>query len=203
MTHNALIKDIKEHLEYSPETGLFRWKKSGSGRQVGWFAGTPDGSGHLRVAIFGKRYQAHRLAWMIVYETSPRECLDHINGVRGDNRICNLREATHTQNVWNTDWPPGKKGLPRGVDAVGKNKFRARAMINGVMRYTTRFDSAEAAGFAYLQLVQKHRGDFCSRYPLPSHGGDLADPHSFIWLHPSSVAGTEKSTDENRKPQTT
>ncbi len=105
---------VREFLEYDPITGLFCWKhrdrkwfKSG-GTCLYWnrrYAGTPaghTGGGYLNIAIFKAEYRAHRLAWLYVYGEWPHDQIDHVNHVRKDNRIVNLRPASNQENQKNT-----------------------------------------------------------------------------------------------------
>src|SRR5690242_16986610 len=90
---------VREWLHYDPDTGHFTWAK-----QPHWWVPVGESAesmaayGYTGVEFFGRRYFAHRLAWYYVHGRWPREVLDHINRVPGDNRISNLREATHAQN---------------------------------------------------------------------------------------------------------
>jgi hypothetical protein len=54
--------------------------------------------GYVQIKISGKLYHAHRLAWLYVYGYMPEKEIDHINRIRDDNRIANLREATSQLN---------------------------------------------------------------------------------------------------------
>ena len=68
------------------------------------FANTTTGTesrGYLRVNISGERVLSHRLAWLYVYGVWPLE-IDHINGVKDDNRISNLRSVNRQTNLRNT-----------------------------------------------------------------------------------------------------
>ncbi|MDA6380520.1 HNH endonuclease signature motif containing protein [Escherichia coli] len=67
------------------------------------------------IMINGKAYPAHRLAWLIVYGTMPDGFIDHINRVRTDNRISNLRLVTHSENMQNRKIQKNNKSGYRGV----------------------------------------------------------------------------------------
>ena len=56
--------------------------------------------GYLIAYIFRKQYYIHRLIWLYHYGYLPKE-IDHINGIRTDNRIENLREVTTQENARN------------------------------------------------------------------------------------------------------
>ena len=65
-------------------------------------AGSYDKDGYLIVKIKGKQYKAHRLIYALHYGLMPVGVIDHINGIRTDNRIENLRCVTQADNVANT-----------------------------------------------------------------------------------------------------
>lgn len=93
---------LRSVLHYDQETGIFTWKVSTSNRvKVGAVAGCPDGRGYLMIRVQSRLYLAHRLAWLYVSGTWPTDQLDHVNRVRTDNRIENLREVTNKQNGQN------------------------------------------------------------------------------------------------------
>ena len=98
-----LRKIVMERLSYDSRTGLFKWKsRAASNVPKGAKAGTLEkSSGYVRIKISGRKYRAHRLAWLIVYGSFPPDQIDHINGIRHDNRIINLRAVTHAENSRN------------------------------------------------------------------------------------------------------
>jgi HNH endonuclease len=94
---------IAELVSYDPYTGIITRKFSKQpGGPIGSRADGPiDHTGYRRVLVGGKRYAAHRLAWFLTYGVWPPEQVDHINRIRTDNRLCNLRLATRVQNLGN------------------------------------------------------------------------------------------------------
>jgi hypothetical protein len=92
---------LKELLHYDPETGLFRWLVKFSRQQPDGAAGTKDAYGYLLIRVERRLYKAHRLAWLYVHGAWPTKGIDHINRVRDDNRIANLREACQSLNTMN------------------------------------------------------------------------------------------------------
>lgn len=113
---------LQQILEYEPSTGEFRWKvfRNAHGAKQGDIAGGVNAIGYRAICINYKLYAAHRLAWIIMTGSWPSSEIDHINGVRDDNRWVNLREATSSQNkhnrtklVTNTSGYMGVAWMPR------------------------------------------------------------------------------------------
>ena len=95
-------KQLKEILYYDPETGVFTWRVNrGGGARAGDVAGYLHREGYIRIGFSGKVYRAHRLAWLYVHGKWPKYEIDHMNRIRDDNRIVNLREASHADNSHN------------------------------------------------------------------------------------------------------
>lgn len=95
-------EQLKLILNYDPETGEFNWLVKPRNRaSIGGVAGHLRKNGYREISIKGKKYYAHRLAWLYMTGSWPKEHIDHINGNPSDNRFCNLREATRSQNMHN------------------------------------------------------------------------------------------------------
>lgn len=93
---------VKEVLEYSPSTGDLVWCGKRRGRpKNGTTAGSINSCGYITLSVDGKVYQAHRVVWLHVYGEFPKGGIDHINRVKTDNRIENLRCATTSENMRN------------------------------------------------------------------------------------------------------
>jgi transposase InsO family protein len=138
------VERLKELLHYDPETGIFTWKVSTSKRvKVGDQAGKATNlAGYKRVRVLNELYLAHRLAWFYVFGSWPTKNLDHINRVKTDNRIANLREADHTANSHNMLTP--KRNTSGHVGVWYEEK--GRRWIAGIMH----------------QYKRIHLGRFCS-----------------------------------------
>lgn len=85
-------------LDYDSDTGVLKWRVSGWKTRAGEIAGHAHSKGYLHLWVGGKKYLAHRLAWLIHYGEWPADCIDHKNMVKTDNRIANLRVVTNKQN---------------------------------------------------------------------------------------------------------
>lgn len=93
---------LRSVLRYDPDTGIFTWKVRTSPRvKVGDTTGSLDGNGYLQIRLQSRKHLAHRLAWLYVHGVWPKDQIDHINRIRTDNRIANLREVTNKQNLQN------------------------------------------------------------------------------------------------------
>ena len=156
---------LKKALHYNPDTGVFIWINNNNSRvNAGMIAGSLNGSGYQIISIDAKRYYSHRLAWLYVYGELPSCQIDHINGIRTDNRIINLREATNAKNQQNLKKcrANNKIGL-LGVDyfKYSKKKYRAQIMIDSKQKCLGYFETPEEAHEAYLDAKRKFH-EFCT-----------------------------------------
>jgi|694.fasta_scaffold07589_25 hypothetical protein len=141
---------LKELLHYDTETGLFTWLTSKRNSvKAGSIAGCKKENGYILIKIHNKRYKAHRLAFLYVYGRFPEKQIDHINRIRSDNRICNLREATNQQNLWNQSIRKDNTSGYIGVSMFRK-KYVAQITVDSKLIHIGTFATAEKAGQAYL-----------------------------------------------------
>lgn len=155
-------EELKEILHYDPETGIFtrRVASANNKMKVGQVAGNID-RGYVRIMVMGRLYRAHRLAWLYVHGRFPPDEIDHINGVRGDNRLCNLRPATKSQNGMNRGAIRGKTSGYKGVSWHKRDKkWHAQATVDGNHHCLGYFDTAEEASVAYQSFVMPIHGEF-------------------------------------------
>jgi len=152
---------VKELFFYSPETGFLTRKKTLTyNAKAGDVLKTVNNMGYVTLNVAGKRYLAHRLIWLYVHGTWPKHEIDHINGLRHDNRLDNLRDVSHQANLNNQRLNKRNKYNCRGV-TFQKNaqKFCVNFRHFGVRHYLGLFDTLEAAKSAYgnaiLSLTQK------------------------------------------------
>jgi hypothetical protein len=151
-----MIEKVKELLDYNSETGVFTWKtKIGTNCRAGKLAGSLTDEGYIRIKLCGKSYQVHRLVWLMEYGKFPEYYIDHINGIKTDNRICNLRNATSRENQQNTIKHRNGK-LVGACYIKSKQRWRARAKIAGCEVHLGYFSTEEMAHSAYQNyLIQK------------------------------------------------
>ena len=153
---------LKQHLSYDPGTGLFRWiKNRGQLRKMGNIAGCYV-HGYIGIRVLnGRRHGAHRLAWLYVYGEWPAFDIDHINGIKHDNRICNLREATRQQNTYNRKAPINNTSGYKGVSwHKSTGKWRATIKYKGKYRHLGTYNSPQEAHARYVAFAEAIAGDF-------------------------------------------
>jgi HNH endonuclease len=140
---------VRELLSYDPDTGVFRWIKARRAVTVGAVAGSNYGNGYLRIKINDRAHLSHRLAWLYAHGEWPAAQIDHINGIRSDNRLVNLREATPGENQQNVAAHRSNPSRRLGV-AWDKRarKWRARIKINRKEIYLGLFENIEDAADA-------------------------------------------------------
>lgn len=147
---------------YDPETGHVTWaKKTGKKVIVGARVGAPHCAGYLQTNQKGEVHLLHRLVWLYVHGDWPPEQIDHINGNRADNRLCNLRLATNSQNTMNQGRRKTNRSGYRGVYWVtSRKKWVARITKDGVHTYLGQFASLEQAAEAYRSAAVEQFGAF-------------------------------------------
>lgn len=152
------VQYLKTVLNYDPETGVFIHKTTRSPRAFpGARAGRINTNGHRQITIDGKHYMAHRLAWLWVYGIWPNILIDHINGNRDDNRIFNLRLATHKQNMENQALHCNNSSGFRGVSWHKANKkWVAYVNHNGKRFYLGSYETFDHAA----AIVKAERDKF-------------------------------------------
>jgi hypothetical protein len=128
--------------------------------KAGSIVGTKDKDGYLKTLIKRKPYRVHRLIWIMHYGYEPK-ILDHINCVPDDNRIENLREATHSQNNLNRNMHNRNTTGFKGISYIkDRQLYRASLMIDGVKHVFGHYKTAEEAYAIYCQEVKNRCGQF-------------------------------------------
>lgn len=155
-----LIDEVKSQIHYCPVTGELRWAVGNRGRKKGDLAGSIYSNGYRRIYFKGVRCPAHRVAWMLFYGYWPDAEIDHINGIRDDNRIENLRIATKSQNqqnksAWKTDRKTSSRFIGCNYHSVNK-KWNAGIKVNGKRIWLGTFDTEIEAANAYKAAKKKY-----------------------------------------------
>lgn len=144
MTHDEIIKMY----DYDPDTGVLINRLNN--RAVGFLC--KDGYMSHKPAGGRQTYKLHRLIWFYMKGQWPENTIDHINGIRTDNRWVNLRDVTIAENLQNlrSARSDNASGL-LGVDFhKASGKWRSQIKIKGVKKHIGYFDTAIDAHMAYL-----------------------------------------------------
>lgn len=161
--HVLTVDELRDVLSYDPETGIFAWAKTASNRRAaGECAGCLcKNSGYMLIGYKGRVYKSSRLAWFYVHGEWPPGIVDHINGDRTDDRVSNLRIATHSQNLYNRGAQRNNSSGFKGVYwHKPTRKWRARIMSDGLSRSLGLYDTPEEAHQAYAFAASKLHGEF-------------------------------------------
>ena len=155
------VKEILRELDYDPSTGVFVWKgRAGRAARQGRPAGYVTKRGYRYIAVLGKQYGMHRLAWLIMTGEWPGE-IDHINGIKDDNRFANLRVATRSQNLANTSKPiTNTSGLKGATYYKSRGVWYSQIRVNGERIFLGYHPTKEAAHEAYRAAALRMRGEF-------------------------------------------
>jgi hypothetical protein len=135
---------------YDPTTGVFRRTESKGRWKAGQIAGTQGPQGYVFLNVAGKLYRAHRLAWLHFYGEWPKLFVDHINGVRHDNRIANLRQATNAENLQNSHRPRSQNRSGFLGVVPNRKRWAAQIMLDGKTTCLGTYDAPEEAHAAYI-----------------------------------------------------
>jgi HNH endonuclease/AP2 domain len=160
---NLSADQLRAQLSFDAECGLFRWRANKGKHKAGDIAGCVNLPGYIVIRVSGVLYRAHRLAWLYVTGRWPLNGVDHINGIRSDNRFSNLREADQAQNLQNqrtarADNESERLGVSRDPR---RDRWRARITIGLKQKWLGYFDSAEEAHAAYLR-AKRELHEFCT-----------------------------------------
>lgn len=155
------VEILRELFEYDAERGVLTWRCWNRGGQMkkGERAGSPTPAGYVSVSVNKSAYLIHRIIWKIVMGVDPCGDLDHINGIRSDNRWVNLREASRSQNAANRKKPCDNRSGFKGV-SFKRNGWEANIIFEGKFHYLGRYKTAEEAHAAYRCAAQEKFGAF-------------------------------------------
>lgn len=156
---------VRKFFTYDPETGImkraFHPRKQFQDKNLGTRPKNTK-QRYLFALILNSRYRIHRLAWIYVNGAIPEGMeIDHINGDGFDNRICNLRVASKSENAWNQAKPSNNKSGYKGVswDSI-RCKWRARISAHGKAHMLGYFDNPDDANRALISKREELHGTF-------------------------------------------
>ena len=155
---------VSEMYSYNPDTGNIRHLRRQRGIQHGRIAGSVNGiTGYVSIKIGSRLYKAHRVAWLLHYGDWPCGFIDHINELKGDNRIANLRVCTPSQNHANTGISIQNTTGHKNVSWSDRKGWRVRINCKG-KRYEWNRRSKEDA----IQLAREKRVELFGEFA--NHG---------------------------------
>jgi len=159
MATNLITQDrLKSLLTYNPDTGEFRWRVSRGRVRAGDNAGNSNGLNYVQLRVDGYNYKAHRLVWMYIYGVWPPAEIDHINRLRCDNRLVNLRAVTRAQNHQNRNLPAHNTSGCMGVSFHKRSgRWRADIKTNGKQRTLGLYDTKQDAVLARKAAEASHQ----------------------------------------------
>lgn len=154
---NPTAAELRADFSYNPETGLLTRI---SGQRPGHVVGYPAGNGYMTVTYRKRTHLAHRLAWCIATGQWPVGQVDHINGNKQDNRLCNLRDVSPQTNSQNRHGAlRNNRTALLGVTLTKSGRYMARLLVAGRRHYLGVHDTAEAAHAAY-KAARSHPTSF-------------------------------------------
>jgi hypothetical protein len=164
---------VRSILDYNPDTGIFVWRErpfKNFKTKKGWdffnslYAGKQAGGekeDYIVIGLDRKIYPAHVLAWLYEYGIYPDLQVDHVNRIKTDNRISNLRLATNSQNKYNIGKRSTNTSGYKGVSLVKKTgKWFAKICVDGKQIGLGHFITPEEAHAAYCAAATKYHGEF-------------------------------------------
>jgi len=158
------IEELREYLDYEPETGVLRWKKpcgprTKAGAIAGYNGQSQPGRHYRRLRFRGCVMLAHRVAFALHHDRWPSPYCDHIDGNGLNNRADNLRECSPSQNQHNRGASCTCKTGVKGVWPHAKGGFVAHAALFG-KKYRKYFRRLEDAAAYVKQLREQLHGEF-------------------------------------------
>lgn len=149
---------VKKLFHYDAESGKLLWRY-GNGRNVKpWQeAKALNGKGYVCVKVLGKNYPAHRIIWLYVHGDFPKQFIDHKNRVRNDNRLCNLRDVSRSDNAQNISLPSHNKSGHIGVSWIKThNSWTVYVAVNKKNKWLGYYKNLDDAITARKEAEKKY-----------------------------------------------
>ena len=160
MTDQELLDYCNEHLSYNRDSGIIINKDTSRNVRAGVEAGSLFANGYRNIYLNGRVYGSHRIAFLMYYKYLP-ENIDHINGIRDDNRNLNLRGCNSLENSWNYKPTSRNKSGYKGVCWYkALNKWRAQINHKGKRYHLGFFKSKDNAARSYNTASRMYHGEF-------------------------------------------
>jgi hypothetical protein len=153
--------EVRDYFTFDADSGVLTRIRSDQSdkfqpRPLGGNVG--DGQ-YVTVMFKGRVLQGHRVAWFLHYGTDADGFIDHINGVRTDNRIINLRSVTHQQNCLNSR--PKTAGRLKGAQfSTARGVYQSSIRVGARRVFLGNFSTEVEAHEAYVAAAVKYHGEF-------------------------------------------
>lgn len=162
-SNNITATQLRQLLHYDQTTGVFtRMVATSANSRIGEIAGSLHAAtGYVHLSLCGRKYLAHRLAWLYMTGKWPKNQIDHINRNRADNRWSNLRSATNSENQRNSFVRSTNKSGEKGV--IWHKRRRVWVVyigVNGNNKYIGQFKAKQDAVFARRIAALEIHGEF-------------------------------------------
>lgn len=158
-------KRLHELLDYEADTGVFTRRIARRNAKAGSVAGSVNGSGYRHIMLDGRKYKAHRLVplWLLGVRVPPGLQIDHINGIRDDNRAVNLRLATNQQNQFNCRRQGNNTSGVKGVAWHKQhNKWQSNVRVHDRLIHIGYFTDLDEAAAATHQARVALQGEYAN-----------------------------------------
>ena len=159
---------LHEVLKYSPKTGIFVWKiRVSQNVKAGDMANCCSSDGYVHIKIDKKSHRAHRLAFLYMEGYFPEYQIDHMNGIRSDNRWKNLRHASISCNLQNCRLQINSISGFTGVNwNKSTKKWFARICIHRKQIHLGYYDTTEDAALARCRFEDECPGWTCNHLAI-------------------------------------
>ena len=150
---------IRELFDYR-DGKLFRSQQNPSKKGV--VSGSLDSRGYLTSSVCGRSYQNHRLIYTMFFGGCP-EFLDHINNIKTDNRVENLRPATRAENNSNVGLRRDNTSGVKGVSWHSRDqRWAVRVNIGGTTKHYGYYTDLVQATEVVMRVRTELHGEFCN-----------------------------------------
>lgn len=157
-------EELKRHLHYDAETGVFTWLVN---RTNGVKAGDKAGvlaRGYVVFCLKNRQWSAHRLAFLYMEGRFPSDFIDHVNGQKDDNRWVNLREANNSENQRNRSGTGSNCGIKNVTYVRNRDKYQVSLKVDGREKFIGYFQDLELAELVALEAREKFHGPFAKHH---------------------------------------
>lgn len=170
MAKNDILtyEQVREMFDYDEGTGILTWKIKHGYKYPGDEVGYTHRNGY-RILDWGRTdITIHRIIWLWFNGNYPLQYIDHINGIRDDNRICNLRDVSQRENTHNKkEHREGKK--PGAFYNKWEQRWDARIYYEGKQYRLGMYDTEELALEAYALAQEEINNGILPTYRQPKN----------------------------------